>query len=161
MNKSQIYLGEIEGQIEFAKHAYKEYLTSLEKSEVFPVFYHAHHFLIHATNIDKIIDVKKTSFRGKHLMHLFSGKQLELSKFRRLRNHLEHFDERLDRWVENYSGSAFFDMNIITGSKGFPSTGFLRAMDGQIFLFHGESYDLKELYQEILRIEQIVLAART
>ena len=129
MDKTQIYLGEIQTQITFAKRAFEEYLRVLTASDVPSVFYHAHHFLIHATNIDKLIDVDVSSFRGQYLASLFSGKSSDLKQFRRLRNHLEHFDERLDMWVKNFSGHAFFDMNITTGAKGFPMKAFLRAME--------------------------------
>jgi len=152
MDKAQIYLGEIQTQITFAKRAFGEYLQALAASEVVSVFYHAHHFLIHATNIDKLIDVDDSSSRGKCLAPLFSGQTIDLKQFRRLRNHLEHFDERLDVWVKNFSGHAFFDMNTITGTKGFPSKAFLRAMDGHIFRFHGEAYDLDALYSEVEKI---------
>jgi hypothetical protein len=152
MDKARIYLGEIRTQITFAKRAFSEYLWALTASDVESVFFHAHHFLIHATNIDKLIDVDANSFRGKYLSALFSGQNVDLKQFRRLRNHLEHFDERLDMWVKNFSGHAFFDMNIITGTKGFPAKTFLRAMDGHIFRFHGEDFDLDALYYEVEKI---------
>jgi hypothetical protein len=152
MDKAQIYLSEIQTQITFAKRAFSEYLLALADSDTVSVFYHAHHFLIHATNIDKLIDFDASSFRVNYLAPLFSGQTIDLKQFRRLRNHLEHFDERLDMWVKNFSGHAFFDMNIITGAKGFPIKAFLRAMDGHIFRFYGEDYDLDALYSEVEKI---------
>ena len=61
------------------------------------VFFHLHHFLVHATNIDRILDTKPGSER-----HAIQDGHLDLSgvdlkPFRRLRDHLEHFDVRLDR----------------------------------------------------------------
>ncbi|MHB8471345.1 MAG: hypothetical protein ACYDC8_00575 [Gammaproteobacteria bacterium] len=44
-------------------------------------------------------------------------------------------------------------MNIITGTRGFPEQAFLRALDGDDFRFHGESYNLVELVSEIEKIE--------
>lgn len=44
MDKTQIYLGEIQTQITFAKRAFKEYQNALAVSDVLSVFYHAHHF---------------------------------------------------------------------------------------------------------------------
>jgi hypothetical protein len=152
MDRAKIYLCEIQTQITFPKRAFNEYVRALAASGVVSVFYHAHHFLIHTTNIDKLIDVDASSFRGRFLVPLFSGQAIDLKQFRRLRNQLEHFDERLDMWVKNFSGHAFFDMNIITGAKGFPIKAFLRAMDGHIFRFHGEDYDLNALYSEVEKI---------
>jgi hypothetical protein len=73
--------------------------------------------------------------------------------FRRLRNHVEHFDERLDRWVRDFDGHAFFDMNIITGATGFPEKAFLRVLDGDTFKFHGESYNMTELHAAGVEID--------
>ena len=156
MDKARIYLGEIQTQMTFAKRAFEEYLRALAVSDVPSVFYHAHHFLIHATNIDKLIDIDASSFKGQYLASVFSGKTIDLKQFRRLRNHLEHFDERLDPWVKNFSDHAFFDMNIITGTKGFPTKAFLRAMDGYIFRFHGEDYDLQSLHSEVEKLAQLL-----
>jgi hypothetical protein len=47
-------------------------------------------------------------------------------------------------------------MNIITGAKGFPTKAFLRAMDGHIFRFHGEEYDLLALHSEIQKISTLI-----
>ena len=79
---------------------------------------------------------------------------VDLKPFRRLRNHLEHFDERLDRWVREFEGRAFFDMNIVTGAKGFPEKAFLRALDGDTFRFHGESYNMTDLYSVVIEIDR-------
>jgi hypothetical protein len=51
--------------------------------------------------------------------------------------------------VANCDGYPFFDMNIVTGAKGFPAKAFLRALDGDTFKFHGEDYPLNLLRQVI------------
>ena len=84
---------------------------------------------------------------------------VDLKPFRRLRNHLEHFDERLDRWVADYDGHAFFDMNVVTGARGFPKKAFLRALDGDTFKFHGEGYDMQELYAAVIEVERRLISA--
>jgi hypothetical protein len=55
--------------------------------------------------IDKLIHLKPGSVRASYLGPLFhdTGLDLDLKQFRRLRNHLEHFEERLDDWIENFS----------------------------------------------------------
>jgi hypothetical protein len=73
-----------------------------------------------------------------------------------LRNHLEHFDERLDRWVTEYYGRPFFDRNLVEGTHSFPEEAFLRALDGNTFKFQGESYDLEVVIDEVRRIEQLL-----
>jgi hypothetical protein len=159
MDKKQIYLGEIKTQLAFSARAFDEFLQSLNRVDTFAIFYHAHHFLIHTTNIDKLFDVKDTSERGRMLATIFAGSDIDLKPFRRLRNHLEHFDERLDAWIKNHDGHAFFDMNVMTGAKGFPQKAFLRAIDGHIFRFYGEDYDLDALQYEIEKISAALIAS--
>jgi len=67
---------------------------------------------------------------------------------------LEHFDERLDKWVIEYDGHAFFDMNLVTGTKGFPQNAFLRVLDLHTYKFYGEDYDLDQLNNDLLAIEK-------
>jgi len=159
VNKWEIYLKEAKTQAEFAKRSYAAFRGAERNSPVIDVFFHLHHFLVHATNIDRILDTQPGSERHAILTgHVdFSG--VDLKPFRRLRNHLEHFDERLDRWVRDFEGHAFFDMNIITGAKGFPEKAFLRALDGDTFKFHGESYNMTELYSAVVEIDRRLTTA--
>ena len=151
MKKIDVYIGEIEAQIEFSKLSYKNFEESYAKNNTQETFMHIHHFLIHISNIDKTLDVRKNQLRESIL-----GKNLtnaDLKPFRRIRNHLEHFDERLDKWVKEYDGHTFFDMNFIQGAKGFPKKAFLRALDGKIMKFQGEDYDLESLNELLSEVE--------
>jgi hypothetical protein len=161
MEKWQVYLQEANTQIEFAKRSYAAFQSAEASDAVVDVFLHLHHFVIHATNIDKILDTKPDTDRHSVLAARIDLSGIDLKPFRRLRNHLEHFDERLDRWVREYDGHAFFDMNIVTGTKGFPKKAFLRALDGDTFKFHGGDYNMTELYASILEIEHRLITAST
>ncbi|HVO67764.1 MAG TPA: hypothetical protein VMT12_14905 [Syntrophales bacterium] len=154
MEKWQVYLREAETQIDFAKRSYAAFRSAEASGVVEDVFFCLHHFVIHATNIDKILDTKPETERHGILSGHIDLSGINLKPFRRLCNHLEHFDERLDRWVREYDGHAFFDMNIVTGARGLPKKAFLRALDGDAFKFHGEDYNMTELYDSILEIER-------
>jgi hypothetical protein len=129
VDKWEIYLQEAKTQAEFAKRSYAAFRDAEKVHAVVEVFLHLDHFLIHATNIDRILDTKPGTERAAILNSHVDLSGVDLNPFRRLRNHLEHFDERLDRWVKDFDGNAFFDMNIVTGAKGFPEKAFLRALD--------------------------------
>ena len=155
MDKWQVYTQEARTQIDFAKASWAAFLESeRQRNCAFDIFLHLQHFLTHAAIVDKILDPKKGSERDRMLAgHIdFSG--VDLKPFRRLRNHLEHFDERLDKWVSEYDGYPFFDMNLVTGTKGFPKKAYLRALDGHIYKFHGENYDLNQLYAALVVISE-------
>ncbi len=152
MQKWQIYIQEAKTQTEFARRCYEAFQEAERVSAVTDVFFHLHHFLVHASNIDRILDAKSGTDRHTILVGHVDLSGIDLKPFRRLRNHLEHFDERLDRWVREFDGHAFFDMNIMTGAKGFPEKAFLRALDGETFKFLGEGYNMTDLYRAVLEI---------
>jgi hypothetical protein len=156
MDKADIYIQEVETQILYAKKCFSNYQLAKYRDDIPCIFFHVHHFLIHIANIDKILNPKPSSPRASMLRDRIELNDINLKQFRKMRNHLEHFDERLDEWIKNYEGHAFFDMNLVAGAKGFPQKAFLRALDGDIFKFHGESYDLNELYRKVIAIEDSI-----
>ncbi len=155
MDKWQVYIQEAKTQVEFAKYSWAAFLKSEKQGNlVFDIFIHLQHFLTHTAIVDRILDPVKDSERYQLLAGHVDLSGLNLKPFRKLRNHLEHFDERLDRWISEYDGYPFFDMNLVTGTKGFPKKAYLRALDGHIYKFHGEDYDLDQLYASIVTIGQ-------
>lgn len=159
MEKWRIYIQEALCQIDFAKRSYSEFEEALRGSETLSVFYKLHHFIIHATNVDKLLDCKSSEQRARLLDTHVDLQHIDLKSIRRLRNHLEHFDERLDVWVEDHDGHAFFDMNIVTGTKGFPDKAFLRALDGNTFKFYGEDFPLKPILESLEALNALLVAA--
>jgi hypothetical protein len=149
MDKLHIYVREAITQLEFAKKCFAEFEHARSSDDVAGVFLSLHHFIVHVANVDKLLDPKPNTPRCSLFAGRIDSSGVDLKTFRRLRNHLEHFDERLDMWVANYDGHAFFDMNIATGTKGFPAKAFLRALDGDVFKFHGEDYPLRTLSESV------------
>jgi hypothetical protein len=153
MEKWRFYVAEAHEQALLALRCWSEFVDAERRRNVDDVFFHLHHFILHATNIDKVLDARPGSTRQEIIGSRVELRDIELKACRRLRNHLEHFDERLDTWISRYDGHPFFDKNIITGTTGFPSKAFLRALDGHTFKFHGESYDLDEVCQMVRQLE--------
>jgi hypothetical protein len=159
MEKWQVYVQEAMTQAEFAKRSYAAFRDAESREAIVDIFFHLHHFVAHATSIDRILAPQPGTSRAEVLAGRIDLSGVDFKPFRRLRNHLEHFDERLDRWVAEYDGHAFFDMNVVTGTRGFPRKAFLRALDGDVFKFHGEDYNMQELYAAILEIERRLTSA--
>jgi hypothetical protein len=140
VDTAAIYIQEAAHQIKYAKMCFAAYKQARQEDDISLIFFHAHHFVVHAANVDKILDPKPANPRIQVLRNCIDLTGVDLKALRRLRNHLEHFDERLDTWIKNYRGNAFFDMNLVDGTQGFPEKAFLRAMDRDVFKFYGESY---------------------
>lgn len=156
MDKAKFYLREAYNEVQHAKLCYRSFVRAKRRDNIKLMFFHLHHFAIHASNIDKILDPKPSSLRFQIIRDALDIGKLDLKDLRRLRNHLEHFDERLDKWVAEYYGRPFFDLNLVEGTEGFPQEAFLRALDGNTFKFQGENYDLEIIIEEIRRIDQLL-----
>lgn len=154
MEKWKIYSREAKTQIDFAILSWDAFIVAEKQEQLMEIFLHLQHFLSHAATVDKILNPKNNLDREKILSGHINLSDIDLKPFRKLRNHLEHFDERLDKWVAEFHGHPFFDMNLITETKGFPQSAFLRALDAHIYKFHGENYNLDQLYESLLYIRQ-------
>lgn len=158
MEKADIYFQEIRSQIGSARRCFNAFQLASKNHSV-EAFVHVHHFVVHVANIDKLLDCSNSQRRRTVLQGHINLDSTSLKPLRRLRNHLEHFDERLDKWVEEFDGHALLDENFISGTKGFPDRAYLRALDGAVFKFYGETFDLAELLQKIEEIERQIGAA--
>lgn len=155
INRTYIYLREIGTQLRFAIFCYKNYLIAKNVADSEAVFLHTHHFLVHIANVDKLIDkliIPSNSINAKLASQIIDFSDIELKLYRTARNHLEHFEERLDAWLYLYAGSPFFDCNLVdSGTKDFPENRALRAIqsDEDLFMILGERFDLGVLYHQV------------
>jgi len=155
-----LYLQEIETQLQFASRCYDNYLLAKEGEKVEDIFFHIHHFVIHTSNVDKLLDKILNSFQGivGHLLkHSVDLTGIDFKSFRTLRNHLEHFEERLDAWFYLYAGGPILDMNLATSeTKGLPEERCLRLLrtDENVFIVLGERFDLAHLYSQVCLLAQ-------
>jgi hypothetical protein len=138
------------------------------------VFRHTHSFLTHASNISRLFwppSVPKrkgkppsdyvaraalTSDRGESLRALFSLTDVSPLKDRTLRDHLEHYDERLDDWQRTSKNRNIASDNIGPRGaiSGLSETDQMRWFDPTTnrFSFRGEEYDLQELATSVDRL---------
>jgi hypothetical protein len=153
-----LYIREVGTQATFAlesAHLYKAGVVSA--GPVREVFFHLHHFLIHSSNVVKLLFPRagsspKARFaeqRAKAIRNrLGITEPLDPSQVN-IRNDFEHFDERIDAWVQSSRRHNFADMNIMTkGSiKGLEPEDFFRNLDPHTLTlsFCGNSYDLNYL----------------
>lgn len=126
------------------------------------IFRSIHSILTHASNISRIFwpsegggeRAAKRKERGRVLRQRVGlpDENHPLHK-RTLRDHLEHFDERIDHWREtsvrkNYAQDLVGPKGMIAG---FEDTDMMRWYDPErkSFLFRGEEFDIQELVSAI------------
>jgi len=57
MEKWHIYVGEARTQIEFANDVAAAYLDAKASNSVSETFFQLHHFIVHAVNVDKLLEI--------------------------------------------------------------------------------------------------------
>src|SRR3989339_677898 len=108
-----IYINEIFLQKNFALQSYNKFIDSLDtQKSPKNTLYHIHHFLVHTSNIIKILFPKDNpknqdnifiQERAKKLRENFNLSENDFNIHQiNLRNDLEHYDERIDFWVKNF-----------------------------------------------------------
>jgi hypothetical protein len=157
-----LYLQELGVQLRFARRCYANYLLAMEGEDVDSTFLHIHHFVVHAANVDKLLDKMLSQFQGEvgnSLEEWLDLADIDLKSFRALRNHLEHFEERLDAWHYLHLGSPIIDMNLVTSrTRGLPEERCLRLLrtDENIFVVLGERFDLLDLYRQVCSLADML-----
>lgn len=176
----RVYLYEVATQCQFALNAVKVLNTLLSQPNEVEheheltsqpnsnqeIFRTLHSLLTHASNVSKLLwpapsqGESKGKFKSPR-----SIRAEELRKFlglpennhplksRSIRNHLEHFDERLDQWQKNSVRKNFIQDNIgPLGSIGdFDEGDIMRWYDPATkqMIFCGESFDIQQIVSGI------------
>lgn len=173
----RVYVTEIKSQVHFALNAVSALNQALKATREFDgdwsrrnffhseVFRQTHSFLTHASNISRLfwppqprrrkdeapeIFAQRQAFttnRGKSLLTLFGLDDSSPLKSRVLRDHLEHYDERLDHWsntseMRNIASDTIGPPNAIVG---LDPSDTMRWFDPttNTFRFRGEEYALE------------------
>jgi len=145
------------------------------------IFRTLHSFLTHISNVSRLLwpayprkikgeTRKQHQDRCQKIFKIARGLELRAAlnlsgedhilKSRKLRDHLEHFDERLDEW-QRTSSSRNYVQDII-GPKGaivgIEPTDMMRWFDPQAkaIYFRGEDYDLQKLVDGVSEVYENV-----
>ncbi|MHC1781341.1 MAG: hypothetical protein AB9891_01035 [Anaerolineaceae bacterium] len=146
----------------FAFICYNEFLLEKSIGEIEKVFFHLHHYFIHVASIDRLLEKIFTSETKVFAELSYLGLKLrpfKLKSIRRARNHLEHFEERLEAWNYLYPSSPIFDMNIATAqTKGLKEDQCLRLLrvDENLFFILGEKFDLGIMHGELCQLQNLL-----
>lgn len=116
--------------------------------------------LVAAGNVSKILwpPRNKNKARGVHLRGLLGVANDSILSDRTVRNHFEHYDERIENWFENSISVVYMDSQITP----FEPTPFslpqffhrsYNSSSGKLS-FRGESINLKEIIEELAKIRE-------
>lgn len=143
-----VFIGEIVLQSKIAELAAKRLSAIKDNLDQIEVWSSIQSILVAAGNVSKILwpQEKKYAVRGKRLRELLKVDDNNILSDRSLRNHFEHYDERIEKWFKGKSSAVYSDLAIDplkSMRRNFP-TNHHRAYDPltHTLTFRGESFDL-------------------
>ncbi|MHB1169474.1 MAG: hypothetical protein ACYC28_09365 [Longimicrobiales bacterium] len=107
----QVLIGEIVNQSKFAALAADRLASTFDPVEVWASI---QSILVATANVSKILwPVRKSSApRGKQLRELLNVPDESPLFDRTIRNHFEHYDERVEQWFRGAGSAAYRDLSI-------------------------------------------------
>ena len=150
-----VFISEIVMQSKIAERAAERLVTCEDYVEKWSAI---QSILVAAANVSRIFwPQRKTSAeRGKILQTLLNVDDSNLLADRKLRNHFEHYDERIEKWFEENCSAVYMDLRIdpFKSIWGPNPANFHRGYNPmtQTLTFRGESVDLAAILKALEEI---------
>ncbi|NTV60068.1 MAG: hypothetical protein HGA77_02035 [Chlorobiaceae bacterium] len=112
--EKHVFISEIVMQSKIAERAAKCLVTCEDHFDPIEIWSAIQSILVAAANVSKILwpQRKTSAARGKILRTLLSVDDRNLLSDRNLRNHFEHYDERIETWFEKNCSAVYMDPRI-------------------------------------------------
>jgi hypothetical protein len=139
-----VFIGEIVLQSKIAQTAGKRLPSPHDHFDHIEVWCAIQSVLVAAGNVSKILwPHKKCAARGEYLRKLLNVDKSNLLSDRKLRNHFEHYDERIEDCFKGQSSAVYSDLAIDPFNKSIWGNQH-RAYNPltQTVTFRGESFNL-------------------
>lgn len=152
-----VFISEIVLQSKIAELAAKRLSAIKDNFDQIEVWSSIQSILVAAGNVSKILwPQKEYEARGERLRELLKVDDNNILSDRSLRNHFEHYDDRIEKWFKGKSSAVYSDLAIDplkSMRRNFP-TNHRRAYDPltQTLTFRGESFDLAAVLKELKEI---------
>ena len=123
------------------------------------VFSSIHSFLSHCAMISKMLVANDDGNPAKSIGSVLNIADNSMIHERKFRNHLEHFDERIKRWIGKFAAGANIGTYNIDPKSAIQIPGMIFVShydpNTHTFTFIDEGFDLSRLYGEVKRIKGI------
>lgn len=155
----QMSIREIQTQIEFAEIAYSHIDPKAAASNK-ALFSSIHSFLSHCAMISKMLKAADDANPTQPIGGMLGVSDKSMIHERIFRNHLEHYDERLKKWIRQFGADANIGTyNIASKSMiNVPNMVFVSNYDPSTkqFTFVNDDFDLALMFAETQRIKGLV-----
>ena len=123
------------------------------------VFSSIHSFLSHCANVSKMLAAKDNVRPPKSIGQILRVSASSVIHKRAFRNHLEHYDERLKKWIQRYGANATVGTYNVGPKSMFTSTKviYISHYDPATttFTFVNQDFKLDILHKEASRIKEL------
>ncbi|MBU1121178.1 MAG: hypothetical protein KKF54_00560 [Candidatus Omnitrophica bacterium] len=153
-----VFVSEVVLQSKIAELAAKRLSAIKDNFDQIEVWSSIQSILVAAGNVSKILcpQEKKYAVRGKRLRELLKVEDNNILSDRSLRNHFEHYDDRIEDWFKNQSSAVYSDLAVdpFKSIWGNVPSNHHRAYDPltQTLTFRGESFELAAVLKELKEI---------
>lgn len=153
-----VFISEIVLQSKIAELAAERLSAIKPNSDQIEVWSSIQSILVAAGNVSKILwpSNKASAERGERLRELLQVDDNNILADRSLRNHFEHYDERIEDWFNKQASAVYSDLAVDPFKTiwGNIPTNHHRAYDPltQTLTFRGVSFELAAVLEELKEI---------
>lgn len=162
----KIFLTEIRRECRFGLIAADGLQRALASTSAEATWFYCQSLLDSAGCVSRLLwpSSEKIEGRGLELRTTLAVSDTNPLADRSLRNHFEHFDDRIEAWATSRSAKGFVDSNIMplrSVSFGMDTADYLRNLDPEtlVLTYRGDTYDLKSVIAELQNLLKNVDAA--
>jgi len=121
------------------------------------VFSSIHSFLSHCALVSKLLKAQDDSDPPTVIYQILGVSDTSVIHNRTFRDHLDHYCERLKRWIEKYPSNVSLGTYNIGPKNFFKGKNMLLVSHydpaTEVFTFIDEDLNLREMYEEVLEIK--------
>lgn len=154
----EMSIREIWTQAHFAEIAYS-HIDPKAISGTDAVFSSIHSFLSHCAMVSKMLKATENSAPQKSIGDVLGIPNNSVIHEREFRNHLEHYDERLTKWIGQYGPDANIGTYNIGSRSAFRIKNFVFVShydsDTQTFTFVNEDFNLGTMMSEVEKVKSM------
>jgi len=154
----RIFQRQVAFQLNALLDAHAGLVAALGQQNMDEVWFAVEHLLSAAANASKALwgQGAATNAARKSLRESLGVSDASPLSERRMRNHFEHYDERLDEWWEKSPNHNIADRNLapVGGIAGLDRLSMFRQLDPMTMevIFWGETFNIPEIVAEASRL---------
>jgi hypothetical protein len=156
----RVFQRQVEFQLEALLNAHDRLVEALRDTEMAEIWFSVETLLSAAANVSKALWGQGSAVNAARQPLRDSLEVTDKSPLseRRMRNHFEHYDDRLDEWWAKSPTHNIADMNVMAVGALDDRLTIFRQLDPDTMevVFWGDTFSIPEIVDEALRILPIV-----